>query len=179
LLFLSALSLWAEMAYTLPGGRGAGLVPRWATAALGWVAPFRSVNGYGLFRVMTTERLEIVVEGSRDGARWQEYEFRYKPGAVTRRPPFVEPHHPRLDWQMWFAALSPMTSVTLLQSLSSHLRAGTPDVLALLGRNPFPDAPPRFIRFAEYQYRFTTPAERSRTGAWWTRELVGYLPELQ
>jgi hypothetical protein len=179
LLFLSALSLWTEMAYTLPGGRGAGLVPRWATSALGWVAPFRSVNGYGLFRVMTTERLEIVVEGSRDGARWKEYEFRYKPGAVTRRPAFVEPHHPRLDWQMWFAALSPMNSIALLQALSSHLRAGTPDVLALLGRNPFPEAPPRFIRFVEYRYEFTTPAERSGTGAWWKRELVGYLPELR
>jgi hypothetical protein len=178
LFLLSALSFWAEIAYTIPGGRGPGL-PRWAAAALGWVAPLRSFNGYGLFRVMTTERPEIVVEGSRDGEHWAEYEFRYKPGRVIRRPGFVEPHHPRLDWQMWFAALDPLSNLELLTSLSRHLRAGTPEVLALLGRNPFPVAPPRLVRFAQYDYRFTTPEERKRTGAWWKRELVGYLPELR
>src|SRR6185437_6090444 len=134
-------------------------------------------NGYGLFRVMTTERPEIVVEGSADGEHWKEYEFRYKPGPVSRRPPFVEPHQPRLDWQMWFVALDPVSGWPLLQALSRHLRAGTLEVLALLGHNPFPAAPPRFIRFARYVYRFTSPAERSRTGAWWRRELTGYLPE--
>jgi len=179
LFFLSALSLWAEIAYTIPGGRGIARVPGWVMTALGSVAPLRSFNGYGLFRVMTTERPEIVVEGSRDGEQWREYEFRYKPGPVNRAPSFVEPHHPRLDWQMWFAGLDPMSNLPLLQALSRHLRAGTPDVLALLGRNPFPGAPPRFIRFAQYDYRFTTPEERKRTGAWWKRELVGYLPELQ
>src|SRR5262249_7058642 len=71
-----------------------------------WVAPFRSVNGYGLFRVMTTSRPEIIVEGSADGRTWQAYEFRHKPGDLRRRPDFVAPHQPRLDWQMWFAALS-------------------------------------------------------------------------
>jgi hypothetical protein len=179
LLCLSVLSFWAEIAYTLPGGRGIGRVPGWATAALGWVAPLRSFNGYGLFRVMTTERPEIVVEGSRDGQHWLEYEFRYKPGPLTRAPQFVEPHHPRLDWQMWFAGLDPMSNLPLLQSLSHHLMAGTPEVLGLLRRNPFPDGPPKHIRFAMYDYRFTTPAERSRTGAWWQRDLVGYLPELR
>jgi hypothetical protein len=108
LLCLSALSFGAEIAYTLPGGRGAALLPRWAATVLGWVAPLRSFNGYGLFRVMTTERPEIVVEGSRDGTHWQAYEFRYKPGPVNRRPGFVAPYHPRLDWQMWFAGLDPM-----------------------------------------------------------------------
>ena len=176
---LSVLSFWAEIAYTLPGGAGTALLPRWAAAGLGWVAPLRSFNGYGLFRVMTTERPELVVEGSRDGLQWAEYDFRYKPGPVTRRPGFVEPHHPRLDWQMWFAGLDPASNVSLLQALSRQLRAGTPDVLALLTRNPFPVAPPRFVRFAQYDYRFTTPEERKRTGAWWKRELVGYLPPLQ
>ena len=128
---------------------------------------------------MTTERPELVLEGSRDGAHWREYEFRWKPGPVDRPPPVVEPYHPRLDWQMWFAGLDPMGSLPLLRALSDRLRSGDPDVLRLLGRNPFRDAPPRFIRFAEYDYRFTTRAERSRTGAWWRRELVGYLPQLQ
>ena len=174
----SALSFWAEIAYTIPG-RGQALVPRWAIAALGWVAPLRSFNGYGLFRVMTTERPELVIEGSLDGEHWREYAFRWKPGPVARRPGFVEPHHPRLDWQMWFAALDPMSNLSLLRTLSQHLRAGTPDVLALLGRNPFQEAPPRFVRFAQYDYRFTTVEERARTGAWWKRQLVGYLPDLQ
>ena len=176
LLCLSALSFGAEIAYTLPGGRGAALLPRWAAAVLGWVAPLRSFNGYGLFRVMTTERPEIVVEGSRDGTHWQAYEFRYKPGPVNRRPGFVAPYHPRLDWQMWFAGLDPMGNWDWLESLARHLRAGTPEVLALLGRDPFAGAPPRAIRFARYDYRFSTPAERARTGAWWVRELTGYLP---
>src|SRR5207249_672010 len=66
--------------------------------------PFRLVNNYGLFSLMTTERPEIVVEGSDDAANWQEYEFKWKPGDVKRCPGFVAPHQPRLDWQMWFAA---------------------------------------------------------------------------
>ena len=72
---------------------------------LGWVAPFRSINGYGLFRVMTTDRPELVLEGSVDGIRWRPFEVRYKPGAVDQRPRFVAPFHPRLDWQLWFEAL--------------------------------------------------------------------------
>src|SRR5207244_8979535 len=105
LFFLSALSLWAEIAYTIPGGRGVGRVPGWLTAALGWVAPLRSFNGYGLFRVMTTERPELVGEGSRDGQHWQEYEFRYQPRPGARAPAFGEPHHPPLTQRMRFGGL--------------------------------------------------------------------------
>jgi hypothetical protein len=174
---LSALAAWAELAATLPGGAGGALLPRWALGLLGAVAPLRSFNGYGLFRVMTTERPEIVVEASLDGRAWREYRFRYKPGPVTRRPAFVEPYHPRLDWQMWFAALDPMSNAPLLGSLATGLRTGTPAIVALMGPAPFAAAP-RFIRFAVYDYRFTTWTERERTGAWWHRELRGYLPEL-
>ena len=67
--------------------------------------PFRLTSPYGLFAVMTTTRDEIIVEGSDDGVHWREYQFRYKPGDVNRRPPWNIPHQPRLDWQMWFAAL--------------------------------------------------------------------------
>src|SRR5207247_1182218 len=98
---LTALAFVREIAATLPGG---GSLDH---ALLRAVAPLRSINGYGLFRVMTTERPEIVIEGSRDGVSWKEYEFRWKPGALTRRPRFSQPHMPRLDWQMWFAALNP------------------------------------------------------------------------
>jgi hypothetical protein len=175
-LFLSALSLAAEIAYTMPSRRGLGLGPGWAATVLGWAAPFRSFNGYGLFRVMTTGRPEIVLEGSRDGRHWQPYEFPFKPGDVTRRPRFVAPYMPRLDWQMWFAALDPMGNWDWLTALARALEAGTPEVLALLDRDPFPGAPPRAMRFARYDYRFSTPAERARTGAWWVRELSGYVP---
>ena len=88
---------------------------------MGWVEPLRSVNGYGLFRVMTTERPELVLEGSRDGTRWEPYGFKYKPGDPDRRPGFVAPLHPRLDWQLWFAALSPGQSLGWLQRLGSEL----------------------------------------------------------
>jgi lipase maturation factor 1 len=176
LLLLSGLSVVREVAYTIPDGGGMRLLPGWGQRALAWVAPFRSINGYGLFRVMTTERPELVLEGSGDGTTWQAYDFRYKPGDVTRRPGFVAPFHPRLDWQLWFAALSPMESYEWLETLGQRLRAGRPEVLGLLGRNPFAGAPPRFVRAVLYDYRFSTAAERWRTGAWWVRELRETIP---
>src|SRR3989440_1403144 len=170
LALLSLLAFAREIVQTLPHTRGAVDMP-----LLGAVEPLRSVNGYGLFRVMTTERPEIVIEGSRDGMRWSEYGFRWKPGDVRRRPAFVAPHMPRLDWQMWFAALNPEGARDWLLSLLRHLLAGTPQVLALLGDDPFPDGPPRFVRLAYYRYRFSTPRERATSGAWWQRERVGDL----
>ena len=173
LLGLSVLSLVREIAFTLPDGRGVGWWPAWGDRVMGWVEPFRSVNGYGLFRVMTTERPELVLEGSRDGTRWESYGFRYKPGDVERRPGFVAPFQPRLDWQLWFAALSPGQSLGWLQHLGEGLRAGTPEVLSLLGHDPFPGKPPQYVRAVLYDYRFSTPEQRRRTGAWWVRTLEG------
>jgi hypothetical protein len=175
-LALSVLGMVRELAYTLPAGRGMAFWPRAAESVMGLIAPLRSINGYGLFRVMTTERPELVLEGSRDGVRWEPYDFRYKPGAVDRRPRFVAPFHPRLDWQLWFAALSPMGSYEWLQSLAARLRAGTPEVLGLLGSNPFGREPPRFVRAVIYDYRFSTGEERRRTGAWWVRQPQGTIP---
>jgi len=149
----------------------------WPEALQRWqdeVYPFRVVAGYGLFSRMTTTRREIVVEGSMDGQTWLPYEFKWKPGDPTRPPAFVEPHQPRLDWQMWFAALGSMDSSPWFKSFLVRLFQGSPDVLALLARNPFPDAPPRYLRAELYQYHFTTPEEKARTGAWWTREPLGH-----
>ena len=176
LLGLSGLSLVRELAFTVPGGRGLAWWPRWAHDTLELVTPLRSVNGYGLFRVMTIDRPELVLEGSADGTRWIPYDFRYKPDAVQERPRFVAPLHPRLDWQLWFAALAPAQSLGWLETLAERLRSGTPEVLGLLGRNPFPDAPPRLVRAVLYDYRFSTPEERRRTGAWWVREVEGNIP---
>ena len=147
--------------------------PRWVIAPMVWLEPLRSVNAYGLFRVMTTERPEIIIEGSDDAQRWKPYEFRWKPGDPGRRPAFVEPHQPRLDWQMWFAALSSYEYVPWFRAFEARLLEGSPEVLGLLASNPFPDHPPRYVRAWLYEYRFTTAAERRATGAWWRRDLVG------
>ena len=141
--------------------------------AAAWLQPLRVINAYGLFAVMTTTREEIEIEGSDDGVNWLAYGFRYKPGDVDRRPVFVAPHQPRLDWQMWFAALSDFRRQPWLQSFMARLLQGSPEVLALLDSNPFPDHPPRYVRALLYDYRFTDGATRASTGAWWTRTPAG------
>ncbi len=138
---------------------------------------FRIVNGYGLFRVMTKDRCEIVLEGSDDGIAWMPYEFKWKPGDVKRAPGWCAPHQPRLDWQMWFAALETPRENPWFIALIFRLLQGSQDVSGLLARNPFPDKPPRYIRAMFYRYRFTTGDELRQTGAWWKRqELREYLP---
>ena len=144
-----------------------------------WLAPLRTFDSYGLFAVMTTERREVIVEGSNDGVTWLPYEFKYKPGNVDRRPAFVAPHQPRLDWQMWFAALGDYRQNPWFVNFCLRLLQGSPDVLALLAKNPFPDHPPLYIRAEFYNYRFTDFTERHATGAWWKREPIGvYLPPI-
>jgi hypothetical protein len=133
----------------------------------GILDPLRSFNGYGLFRVMTTERPEIIVEGSNDGVNWRTYEFRWKPGDVYRRPGFVAPHQPRLDWQMWFAALGDIRENSWFVRFLVRLLEGRPDVLSLIEKNPFPEAPPKYVRALLYDYHFTRRGEE--TAAWWKR----------
>jgi len=154
-------------------------IPGPLIAAYRLVAPLRSTNGYGLFAVMTTKRHEIVIEGSDDGMEWKPYAFRWKPGDPMRRPSFVAPHQPRLDWQMWFAALGSDRENPWLTRFMARLLEGSPEVLGLLRSNPFPDRAPRFVRAMVYDYRFTDAAERHRSGAWWKRRLLGlYAPVL-
>jgi hypothetical protein len=158
------------------------VLPRWMAPVVEvdrWLSPLRSINSYGLFAVMTTERLEISVEGSDDGREWKEYEFPYKPGAVNRRPAFVAPYQPRLDWQMWFAALGDYRQNPWFVNFCVRLLQGSPEVLGLMETNPFPQQAPRYIRARLYDYRFTTREERKRTGAWWKRTPQGeYLPPI-
>ncbi len=153
-------------------------VPGFARQMISWQEPFDLVNTYGLFAVMTTSRVEIVVEGSDDGQIWQAYEFKYKPGDLSRRPPWVAPHQPRLDWQMWFAALASYQENPWFSNFMVRLLEGTPEVTALLASNPFPNGPPRFVRAIAYDYQFTDFAARRTTGNWWRRERRGvYFPE--
>jgi hypothetical protein len=169
----------------------AGGVQILSTAGLriAWPGPVRAVvrvgerfglgSPYGLFAVMTTSRHEIVVEGSRDGATWRTYAFPWKPGDVHRRPRFVAPYQPRLDWQMWFAALGSCADNPWFVRFLDALLEGRPEVLSLLASNPFPDSPPRFVRTEVYDYHFTDPATLFRDGAWWRRERLGlYCPVL-
>jgi predicted DCC family thiol-disulfide oxidoreductase YuxK len=137
------------------------------------LSPLRIANAYGLFAVMTKTRPEIIVEGSNDGATWRAYEFRWKPGKVSGRPGFVAPHMPRLDWQMWFAALGNQRGTPWFQAFLGRLLQGSPDVLALLDTNPFPEGPPRYIRSSLYEYTFTGYAERNADGSWWRRVYRG------
>ena len=188
LLWISGLTFVREMVHT---ARDEDHLPAWVMTlsrscdrvllswakpyVLRYTAPLRTISGYGLFRVMTPQRLEIVIEGSDDGVHWVEYEFSWKPGDLKRRPGFVQPHQPRLDWQMWFAALNPRGNDYWLRGLLIRLLEGSPDVLELFETNPFPDAPPRYVRLVRYHYEFTDLKTKGQSGAWWRRQHFGYL----
>lgn len=140
---------------------------------------FSTFNNYGLFSVMTTERPEIEIEGSSDGENWRPYVFRYKPGPLDRAPVWTTPHQPRLDWQMWFAALGDYRRNVWLGNLMRRLLQGEPTVLALLDENPFEDEPPKQIRAVIYRYEFTDRDEHTATANWWKRgERALYAPIL-
>jgi predicted DCC family thiol-disulfide oxidoreductase YuxK len=137
------------------------------------------VNSYGLFAVMTTKRLEITVEGSRDGENWLAYEFKWKPGDLKGRPGFVEPFQPRLDWQMWFQALAPYRDHSWFHLFLDRLLEGSPEVLALVKKNPFPNEAPTYVRAMISEYHFTDLATHRETGAWWRKgEETPYSPVL-
>ena len=140
------------------------------------------VNTYGAFGSVTRERDEVIVEGTLDttitsATEWREYEFKGKPGDVRRRPPQVAPYHLRLDWLMWFAALSPAYAQGWFMPFLAKLMRNDRPMLALLRKNPFPDQPPRYVRATLYRYRFATRAERKQSGVFWVRSYVGeYVP---
>jgi hypothetical protein len=148
--------------------------------------PLRLVNTYGAFGAITRVRREVVLEGTDDPApgpatTWREYQCKAKPGDPRRRPRQIAPYHLRLDWLLWFAAMSPPSAHPWTARLVMRLLEHDPATRRLLGRpDPFPDHPPALVRARLYRYRFTTPAERRQTGAWWSRDLVGeYLPPLR
>ncbi|MBO8189628.1 lipase maturation factor family protein [Streptomyces spirodelae] len=135
------------------------------------------VNTYGAFGSVTRVRQEIVIEGTDEEeitpeTVWREYEFKGKPGGVYRLPRQFAPYHLRLDWQMWFAALSPAYTRGWFEPFLSKLLENDPVTLRLLHANPFPQQPPAHVRALLYRYRFTTREERRETGAWWHRTLV-------
>ncbi len=154
--------------------------PAWARDVSNSIAPLRIVNAYGLFAVMTTERPEIVIEGSMDGDHWTEYSFKYKPGDVARAPAWNIPHQPRLDWQMWFAALEGEARHPWFGHFLQRLLENSPQVTAILAGNPFVDKPPRYVRALLYDYRYAGKEEKKNQGLWWERRLAGlYYPPVE
>lgn len=140
-----------------------------------WISRFHTINAYGLFRVMTMTRPEIVISGSDTGLEWKEYHFKYKPGNPQRRPSFCLPYMPRLDWQMWFAGLSYERSHTFPQWFGRFLEEllkGNAAVTNLLDTNPFPENPPRFFRIQLYHYTFADPSMRAEDDRWWDAVLL-------
>jgi hypothetical protein len=150
-------------------------LPRKARSVLAKTRPFALPGGYGLFAVMTRDRPQVVIEGSEDGVTWREYVLRYQPGPVDRPPRQAAPHQPRLDWQLWFAALGPPPP--WFATLLVRLLEGVPEVLAQFDTVPFER--PLAVRARLYRYRMSDLATRRRTGAWWQRELLGtYFPAI-
>lgn len=134
------------------------------------VSPFRSVNAYGLFAVMTQQRWELEILGSQDGGQWRRYPFRYKPGDLLQAPPFVAPHQPRLDFQCWFLTFDgggAFNQHPYVVSLIRGIAENNPTILRLLGQNPFPEGRPRYLRLRVHRYQMTTPAEKRATGCYW------------
>jgi predicted DCC family thiol-disulfide oxidoreductase YuxK len=159
--------------------RFGGNPPAATQAVAQLIDPLHIVNGYGLFAVMTTERDEIIIEGSSDGIDWREYEFRYKPGDLSHRPPWNIPHQPRLDWQMWFAALDDPRRLPWFARFLEKLLQNEPSVTALLAHDPFPDKPPLYVRARFYDYAFADSEAKSK-GEWWARSLLGlYFPAVR
>jgi hypothetical protein len=140
------------------------------------------VNTYGAFGSVGRRRYEIVFEGTDEPALtertlWREYPFVCKPGDPDRRPCLVSPYQPRIDWQIWFAAMSTPERYPWTLHLVWKLLHNDSGALSLLAGNPFPGAPPRFIRARLYLYRFAPPGNAA--GAWWSREAAGFwLPPL-
>ena len=173
----AAALLMVSLSFVQMDERFGGSPPEVAQTIDDVFEPFHIVSPYGLFAVMTTTRNEIIVEGSDDGVQWREYEFRYKPGDVNRRPPWNIPHQPRLDWQMWFAALDDPQRLPWFSRFLERLLENEPSVTALLERNPFPDKPPTYVRAEFYEYTFAGNDDHA-AGRWWDRRLAGlYFPK--
>ena len=135
--------------------------------------PLRIANTYGLFANMTEARYEIEFQGSRDGVTWRTYHFRYKPQDPMEHPGIFAPYQPRFDWNLWFASLAPWRESPWVVIAQERLIEGSPAVLALFRDDPFADGPPTRVRTVLWQYWFTDPATKRRTGAWWRREEIG------
>ena len=142
------------------------------------------VNTYGAFGSVTKQRYEIIIEGTRDDiktteeAEWKAYEFKGKPGDPNQRSPQISPYHLRLDWQMWFAAMSASPRAhPWFRPLIRKLLQNDEATLKLLKKNPFPNEPPTYIRARLFRYQYATKQERKEEGLWWKHQYISdYMP---
>jgi len=176
---VAVLLLWIFYAATVQIVWTIGPVP-FPTTPVSLLDPFRIANRYGLFAVMTRARYEIEFQGSNDGQTWTAYPFRHKPQDVDKPPRIYAPYQPRLDWNLWFASLGEWRDNPMVVRTEWRLLANDKDVLSLFAANPFPQAPPRYLRAVLWQYWFTTVKEKRATGDWWRRQFLGlYAPEFE
>ena len=144
--------------------------------------PLDLVNTYGAFGSVGQERSNVVFEGTMDDttnnkANWKPYIYKGLPVLLDKRPPQIAPYQLRLDWQMWFAAMSTADQYPWTYNLVWKLLHNDPDVVGLFAGNPFPNKPPRFIRAVLYRYQFAKPGNPQ--GFYWTREKIGdWIPAL-
>lgn len=164
-------AVWLALSGLLWALQGGASLPRACVSVLAAAEPLRSVGAYGLFAVMTKTRDEIMIEVSADGRDWREWPFRWKPGAPSAAPRWAAPHMPRLDWQMWFAALGAPSP--WMNNLIFRLLQGGSPVEGLLGPSPLGGARPLYARASTWTARFSTPEERRADGSWWKRERKG------
>jgi len=140
------------------------------------------VNTYGAFGTVGRQRFNVVFEGTRaqvpdEHADWNAYPYVGLPVALDRMPPQIAPYQPRLDWQMWFAAMSTPARYPWTLHLVWKLLHNDPGAVGLFASGPFTDAPPRYVRAVLYRYAFASPGNAD--GNWWRRERLGlWLPPL-
>ena len=164
ILLTSSIHIW-EMAtgnkVTGQAGNILSYIQRWSLA-----------NRYHVFPTVNQQRVELIIEGTMDGRTWLPYSFKYKPGELNKPLYFVIPHHPRLDWMVWFVPLNPIFE-DWFESFLATLLDNSASVTALLEHNPFPDTAPIAVRVRAFEYRFTSFAEREMSGNWWKSRYLG------
>jgi len=144
--------------------------------------PLELVNTYGAFGSVGRQRMNVVFEGTEsavpdDSADWRPYPYRGLPVDPAGWPPQVAPYQLRLDWQMWFAAMSSAERYPWTLHLAWKLLHNDSGAVGLFAANPFPGRPPRYVRAVLYRYAFADPSNPQ--GPWWTRERLGlWLPPL-
>jgi hypothetical protein len=175
----AVLLTWIFYATTVPVVRMLWHDAPLSSGPLAALEPFRIANSYGLFAVMTPHRFEIEFQGSNDGHNWTAYRFRYKPQDVHERPRIYAPYQPRFDWNLWFASLGSWMQNPLVPRTEELLLQNDQDVLGLFAGNPFPGAPPKYVRAVLWQYWFSTREQKREQSIWWTRKYLGtYAPTI-
>ena len=164
ILVTSSIQIWG-----MATGKG---VSGKADQIFAYIQRWLVANRYHVFPTVNQQRVELIIEGTVDGQTWIPYKFKYKPGALNKPLYIVIPHHPRLDWMLWFVPLHP-DFIGFFDSFLGRLLENSPSVIAMLEHNPFPHTPPVAVRVQAFDYQFTNFDERAISGNWWTSRYLG------